>query len=245
MGFLTPDDPGYDPEVRQSGFNRYRQCLSFYAASWLKVNLLTVLGALPLAAVIALSVLSSSVLLLLPGAFVCGMLFGPFLAGLYDAVLRGLRDDSAHWRDAWKKSWRQNGRESLLAGGFLGLLLGVYTFMAALLWWSAVPPTAGTLALYGFAGFLFILITTLYWPQMVLFRQTAGNRLRNALLFTVKYFWRVAGVTLLQMLYILLYVLFAPWTVLLVPFLGLWYIVFVAQFLLYEPLNRELRIEQR
>ena len=244
MGFLTPDDPGYNPEVRQSGFNRYRQCLSFYAAGWMKINLLTIAGAAPLAAVIALSLLSSSVLILLPGCFVCGALFGPFLAGLYDAVLRGLRDDPMNWKDAYQKSWKQNWKESLLPGGILGVLAGAYAFMALLFWRAAVPPTPGTLFLYAFSGFLTILFSTLYWAQTVLFRLSLADKIRNLLLFTAKYFWRVAGASLLRALYILLYVLFAPWSLLLLPFLGFWYIVFLSLFLVYAPLDKEFRIEE-
>mgnify|MGYP001856861741 FL=1 len=103
----------------------------------------------------------------------------------------------------------------------------------------------GTLALYLFSGALFLLINTLYWPQLVLFRQTSVNRMRNIILFTAKYFWRMAGVTLLQLIYILIYVLLAPWTLLLVPVLGLWYSTFLSQFLLYEQMDQELGIEEK
>ena len=233
MGLLFPDDSGYDLEIRQTGFNRYKQCLSFYRAGWWKAGLLTLLGAVPLCAVITVSILSTSILLLLPGSFLCGMLFGPFLACLYDAVLRGLRDDARNWRD------------SLLPGGILGFLLGVYAFMAALLWWAQIPPTAGTLFLYAFAGFLLVLVTTLFWPQLVLFQQTNWTRMRNIVLFTAKYLWRVSAVTILQMLYAALLLLFAPWSLLLLPILGLWYVLFLSQFFLYDALNREFQIEER
>lgn len=126
----------------------------------------------------------------------------------------------------------------------MGLLIGMYAFMAALFWWSAAPQTLGTIALYLFSGALFLLLNTLYWPQLVLFRQTTLNRMRNIILFTAKYFWRMAGVTLLQLVYCLVYVLLAPWTLLLIPLLGLWYIIFLSQFLIYDPLNKELDIEE-
>lgn len=244
MGLFVHEDP-YDPEVCQVGFNRYKQLLSWNASSWVKLNLLTVLGALPLAAGIGYAILSSSILVLIPLSIVGGLIWGPFLAALYDGILRGLRDAPESWWKAWRKSWRQNSRDSLLPGAVLGLLIGMYAFMAALFWWSAVPQTAGTLALYLFSGTLLLLLNTLYWPQLVLFRQTAMNRMRNIILFTAKYFWRMAGVSLLQMVYLLVYVLFAPWTLILIPFLGLWYIVFLSQFLIYEPLNTELAIEEK
>lgn len=243
MGLFIHDDPGYDPDVRQTGFNRYKQLLSLYAFRWLKLNLLTVAGALPLAAGIICAILSSSILVLIPCGILGGMIFGPFLAGLYDGILRGLRDAPERWWDAYRKSWRQNWRDSLLPGAVLGLLIAMYSFMAALFWWSETPQTTGTIALYLFSGALFLLLNTLYWPQLVLFRQTTLNRLRNTVLFTAKYLWRVLGVTLLQLLYYLVYFLLAPWTLLLIPFLGLWYITFLSQFLIYDQLNLALHIE--
>ena len=245
MGLFVHEDAHYDPDVRQVGFNRYKQLLSLHASSWIKLNLLTVAGALPLAAGIGYAILSSSILVLIPLSILGGMIWGPFLAGLYDGILRGLRDAPESWWAAWRKSWRQNGRESLLPGAVLGLLVGMYAFMAALFWWSPAPQTPGTIALYLFSGALFLLLNTLCWPQLVLFRQTALNRMRNIILFTAKYFWRMAGVTLLQLVYILIYVLLAPWTLLLVPFLGLWYITFLSQLLIYEQMNEELGIEEK
>lgn len=244
MGLFVHEDPYYDPDVRQVGFNRYKQLLSRHAFSWIKLNLLTVLGALPLAAGIGYAILSSSILVLIPVSILGGMIWGPFLAGLYDGILRGLRDAPESWWTAWRRSLRQNGLESLLPGAVLGLLIGMYAFMAALFWWSAAPQTLGTIALYLFSGALFLLLNTLYWPQLVLFRQTTLNRMRNIILFTAKYFWRMAGVTLLQLVYCLVYVLLAPWTLLLIPLLGLWYITFLSQFLIYDPLNKELDIEE-
>ena len=245
MGLFVHEDSYYDPDVRQVGFNRYKQLLSRHASSWIKLNLLTVLGALPLAAGIGYAILSSSILVLIPLSVLGGIIWGPFLAGLYDGIHRGLRDAPESWWTSWKKSWRQNGRESLLPGAILGLLIGMYAFMAALFWWSAAPQTLGTIALYLFSGALFLLLNTLYWPQLVLFRQTALNRMRNIILFTAKYFWRMAGVTLLQVVYILIYVFLAPWTLLLIPFLGLWYIIFLSQLLIYEQMDKELGIEEK
>lgn len=245
MGLFVHEDLYYNPEVRPVGFNRYKQLLSLYGSSWIKLNLLTVVGAIPLAAGIGYSILSSSILLLIPLSLLGGIIWGPFLAGLYDGILRGLRDAPESWWTAWRKSWRQNAWDSLLPGAGIGLLIGMYAFMAALFWWSTVPQTPGTIALYLFSGTLFFLLTTLYWSQLVLFRQSALNRIRNIILFTAKYFWRMAGVAILQLAYFVIFVLFAPWTLLRIPFLGVWYITFLSQFLIYEQMNKELGIEEK
>lgn len=243
MGLFIPEELGYDAGIRQTGFYRYKQLLSFHAGHWMCLNLATVAGALPLAVGIAYSVLASSVLALLPCSVLGGMIFGPFLAGMYDAILRGLRDDPLNWRRAYRQSWRQNWKESLLPGAVVGLLTGLYAFMAHLFWWSQRPVGMGTIALYFCSILLFLIFCTLYWPQVVLFRQTVRNRLGNALLFTAKYFRRVLGSAVLQLAYLAVMALFAPWTLLLVPISGFWYILFLSQFMIYEQLDAAFRIE--
>ena len=91
-------------------------------------NLLTLAGLAPLTAGISCAVLSSSVLVLLPCSLPGGMIAGPFLAGMYDDLLRGLRDAPRPWWDCCKQSWRQNWRGSLIPSALLGLFAGVCTF---------------------------------------------------------------------------------------------------------------------
>lgn len=210
MGLLFPDDKQYQLGGRQTGFNRYKQLLSQYFGSWFKVNLLTLIGAMPLAFGILFSILSSSVLVLIPVSFLGGMIFGPFFSALVDSVLRGLRDDPMPWWENYKRSWRQNFRCSLLPGVLLGLFLGMYAFMGMLFWWANTLPTLATVALYLFSGLVATLIITLYWPQLVLFRQSGMDRMRNIILFSAKYLWRILGVCLLQMGNWAIHLLFAP-----------------------------------
>ncbi len=245
MGLLFPEDPHFNENERQTDFYRYRQLLSVRFGRWWKINLLTLAGFAPLAAGIFYAVASASLLVLLPCSLLGGMIAGPFLAGMYDAILRGLRDDPRPWRDSYCLSWRQNWKSSLLPGALLGLVLGVYSFMAMLFWWAERPPSLGTVALYLFALLLALILNTLYWPQLVLFQQKASIRLRNCLLFWIKYFWRVLGVGLLQLGYWAVFVLFAPWTLLLLPVLGVWYILFLSQFLIYEQMDDAYQIEKR
>ena len=245
MGLFFAEDPHFDETERQTGFYRYRQLLSTRFGRWWKTNLLTLAGFAPLTAGISYAVLSSSVLVLIPCSLLGGMIAGPFLAGMYDAVLRGLRDDPKPWWDCYQQAWKQNWKGSLVPGALLGLAAGVYAFMAMLFWWADRAPSLGTVALYLFALLVVLVVNTLYWPQLVLFRQRAAVRLGNCLLFCAKYFWRVLGVGALQLGYLVVFVLFAPWTLLLLPVLGVWYILFLSQFLIYEQLDEALGIEER
>lgn len=60
MGLFVRDDIDYNESVRMTGFNRYKQLLSFYAGHWTILNLIMTLGALPLIFGITFSILCRS-----------------------------------------------------------------------------------------------------------------------------------------------------------------------------------------
>lgn len=244
MGMFIPDDPYINENERQTGFYRYRQLLNTRFGQWWKINLLTLAGFTPLAAGIFCAVASSSVLVLLPCSLAGGMIAGPFLAGMFDALLRGLRSDSKPWWDCYKRSWRQNWRGSLIPGALTGLMLGLYAFLGLLFWTAETPPSSRTGTLCLASLLLVTAVSLVYWPQLVLFRQRAGVRVRNCLLFCIRYFWRVTGVGALFVGYWALILLFAPWTLVLLLITGIWYILFLAEFLLYEQMDASFRIEE-
>lgn len=245
MALFFRDDASYDESVRMTGFYRYRQLLSFYTFGWVKVNLLTVLGSIPLAAGIIVSILSSSLLLLIPLSVIGGMIFGPFLASMVDAILRGMRDTPGQWWRSYKKSFRQNLTDSLLPGAFTGFTAGIFAFMIHMMWHANSLPGSMPLLLAAFSALLVLILHTLYWPQLVLFRQSIRTRLINTILFTSKYLWRVLLAAVLQALWITILILFAPWTLVLIPFFGFWLPIFFAQFTIYKYLDEELQIEKR
>ena len=244
MGLFVRDDPEYNESYRMVGFNRYKQLLSFHAGNWLKVNLITTAGALPFAFGCAYAMLSSSSLVMIAAGVIGGMILGPFWAAFMTSIMKGLMDAPGRFWDNYKKAFKQNLKSSLLPGAVCGLFISMFIFMAFMMYYASSTPTAGTIALYLFGALLFIMVNTMLWPQLVLFDQNLFIRIRNILLFGSKYLWRVLGVSLLQLAWILLIVLFAPITLLIIPFLGFWYITFLSQLIIYEQLNYELKIEE-
>ena len=61
MALWFPEDHDYDENVRQTGFNRYKQLMSVRFGQWWKVNLLTLAGFLPLAGGLFYAIAVSSV----------------------------------------------------------------------------------------------------------------------------------------------------------------------------------------
>ena len=245
MGMFIPEDKFYDETKRQTGFNRYKQLLGRHFGDWFKLNALTILGLLPLAAGIGLAIASSSILVLIPCSLLGGMIFGPFLSGMYDSLFRAMRDDPMPMWQNYQKSWKQNFLGSLVPGALLGLMVGFFCFMGMMLWWARTVPSTGTILLLLFSALLTMVISQLYWSQLVLFQQSPVIRLRNILLFCIQNFGRVMGVGLLQLAYWGIYILFAPWTLLILPIVGIWYILFLSQFLLYDRLNNAFGIEEQ
>ena len=243
MGLLIPEDREYREDRRMVGFNRYKQLLSRHFKEWLVINAITLLGALPLIGGILLSISTSSFLLLLPCSAIGGAIFGPFLSGLYDSILRRMRDDVMPWRMNYAKSWKQNALGSLLPGAVLGIFAGLFCFMGMLFWWAVVPPALSTVVMYLLSMILALTVMNLFWPQLVLFRQSGFIRLRNCLLFTLQNFGRVMGAAVLQILYGGILLLFAPWTLLVLPVTGVWYPVFLGLYRIYDQLNDAFEIE--
>ena len=89
------------------------------------------------------------------------------------------------------------------------------------------------------------MVFSVWWPQVVLFDQNPSVQLKNCVLFCIRFFPRVLGTAVLQAAFWALMVLFLPWTGFLVPFLGVWYILLVAVFLIYDQLNDAFRIEEQ
>ena len=134
----------------------------------------------------------------------------------------------------------------LLPGALTGLFLAAGAFSGMMLFaWAVVWPSLGSICIYLFSWLLFFAISLLYWPQLVLFEQKNTVRLRNVLLFAIQYFLPALGTAALQLVYWLVVVLFAPWTLLLMPFVAIWFILFAVLFLLYDKLDAAFEIENR
>ena len=89
------------------------------------------------------------------------------------------------------------------------------------------------------------MVMSVWWPQVVLFDQRPALQIKNALFFPLFHLDRVLISSVLQLAWWLILFLFLPWTGFVVPFLGIWYILFVAMFFLYKPMNESFHIEEQ
>lgn len=231
--------------LRLTGFQRFCELLDRDFKRFFLANLLTLLGFLPWISGVLFAILSSSTLILIPACIFGGAIAGPVSACLYDSIFRSLRDAPGKFTENYKRAWKQNWRQSVLPGIILCLLLGFYIFMLMMFWWTESFPSPGTCAIYIFGLVVFVMFFSLYWPQLILFEQTAIQRFRNCLLFMIKFFWKTLGCAIIQILYWTAIVLFLPWSFILLPFIGFWFILFLTNFLLYNTMDNVFHIEEQ
>lgn len=230
---------------RLTGLPRYSELLDRDFKRFLLANLLTLVGFLPFMLGVLFAILTSSMLVLIPACVFGGAIAGPSLACMYDAVFRSLRDAPGKCLENYKRAWKQNWRSSILPGILFCLLIGFYSFMLMIFFWNARFPGYGTIAIYIFGMVLFTMLFSIYWPQLVLFEQTGLQRFKNCLLFIIRFFWSSLGVALLQTAYWAAIAVLLPWSIAMLPLLGIWFILFTANFLLYENLDAAFHIEEQ
>lgn len=243
MGIFVRDDT-YDETKRMTGFQRYKQLLSFFAGHWTKLNIITFIASIPLIAGIIYALLSTSLYLMIPFSIIGGAIVGPFWAALVDSLQRGLRDDPTNRWLNYKKALRQNFTCSLLPGGITGLIIGIYSFYIMLIWNRRIPLDAFHIIVLILSVTLVCIFEKLYWIQLVLFKLSFFGKMRNTLWFVFHYPLKTLLGTLFAYIFGGIIVLFSPYFLLIIPFIGYWFPLFISQFLIYDALNKELHIEE-
>ncbi len=234
----------YGAGRRLSGKNRYLELLSRDLVRFLQVNLLTILCLLPLLLAVDYAIVTRSVLVLLCLCIPSGIPAGAGITGMYDCVLRSLRDAPGGMWENYKKAWKQNFKGAILPGIVFSLVVGFYGFVLFVLGLGEIANGKLFYALYLVGIFLFSLIYTVLWPMYTLFALKPSDFFRNQLLFTVRYFFRVIGTSLLNLGYWVLMLLLVPYSLVLMPFFGFWFIIFSSSFLLYDSMNEMFQIEE-
>lgn len=229
---------------RLTGMARFTELLDRDFKKYFLGNLFTLAGFLPFGIGVLFSILSSSILILIPSCLIGGALAGPALSCMYDLIYRSLRDAPGKFLANYRHAWKQNWRQSIIPGMIFCTLIGFYLFMVMMLWWADTFPGYGTIAVYLAGLIILTMIFSLYWPQIVLFEQSGIQRLRNSILFMIRYFPKTFGCAVLQAAYWIILALFLPWSVILLPLIGFWFILFLANFLLYPTMNETFHIEE-
>lgn len=82
---------------RKTGVGRFFELVGRDMNGMFLANLLACIGFLPVICLVYIGFLANSLPVMLASAVVGGILAGPALAGMYDTVLRALRDEAGYW----------------------------------------------------------------------------------------------------------------------------------------------------
>ena len=121
--------PGVEKDApRKTGVGRFFELVGRDMSSMFLANLLTCLGFLPVICLVYIGFLMNSLPVMLVSAAVGGILAGPALAGMYDTVLRALRDEAGYWWTTYRKAFKRNFKASILPGVLYCVVVTVQIF---------------------------------------------------------------------------------------------------------------------
>ena len=218
-------------------FDCYRQILERDYKNFFLAGFITLLAFLPFAIGLFFAFASKSLIVMLLSAVIGGLIAGPALYALYDVIFRSFRNKMKSWSIDYFKAIKTNWKDALISGIVCCLFIGTFAFIFMLFMWTGIKPSAGTIFILIISAVIISMLFSVYLPQLVLFKQSNSIRLKNCLLFCIKYFWSTLRTAILKILYLLIIFLFLPWSIFLLLILGIWFILFLSNFLLYDNLK--------
>lgn len=227
----------------KGGLARFGEVLDRDGVSFFLAGLLSLLSMLPMLLGWYVFIrIKAFVPLILAGAF-GGMLAAPQICGLFDIILRSLRDEAGDWRLFYQRAWKRNGKASLLPGALFGC------FMAAQLFAFFTADTAAS----GLGHWLLMLVgdallagVFLYvFAQIALIELPFGGLLRNVLFLMLGHPLRSLCAITVLLLYGAAVILFYPFSVLVAAFINLWLPAVCSLFIIYPVLEESLAISSR
>ena len=109
--------PGVEKDApRKTGVGRFFELVGRDMSGMFLANLLTCLGFLPVICLVYVGFLMNNLTVMVLSAMVGGILAGPALAGMYDTVLRALRDEAGYWWTTYRKAFKRNFKSAILPG---------------------------------------------------------------------------------------------------------------------------------
>ena len=240
-----PEGAGISADTpRKKGVGRLAEILSRDLDGIFLSGVLALLACVPAAVLVGIALWLGSLPLCLLAAAAAGWLVGPALTGLYDTILRALRDEPGFWWHTYKRVWKQNFKSSLVPGI-------VFTLLWALVAYAAFVPPQMTTVSAGFALVLvvdMVLLLTLgsyYWMQNALFESSVSKKLSNCVRMFLGFLPQTVLSAVFQLGYWLLMAVVIPRCAFIFLLTGLWLPNLLAMMAVYAPIEKSLHLEEQ
>ena len=241
------EGPGVDKNTpRKTGILRFFEVVGRDLTGMFLANFLACLGFVPGICIVLFGFASGSLVVMAAGAVIGGAIAGPCLAGVYDTVLRALRDEPGYWWSTYRRAFRQNWKSSILPGIFYGLII---TLQVSLVYFCVTMPARGVQVGTGiWVGAIlnlvvFHMLFTYMWPQVVLLNQPFHQTLVNSLLCMLGFLPHALAASLLQIVFWGIVILTMPLGVVLMVLLGFWFTTEICCQMITGDLERVFHVE--
>lgn len=243
------EDRGVDKDTpRKTGIRRFFELMGRDLQDMFLAHLLTCLGFIPVICLVGIGFLTKSLLVMGAGAVVGGMAAGPFLAGMYDTVLRALRDEPGYWWTTYRRAFRQNFKASILPGMVYCVIVTLQIFIVYFCFSMLAQGVNVGTGMWVAAVLNLVVFHMLFaymWPQVVLldqpFRQTLANSVRCMLAFLP----HALAASIIQIVFWGLVILCMPLGILLMIVFGFWFTCELCCQIVSGDLERVFHIEEQ
>lgn len=243
------EDRGVDKDTpRKTGIRRFFELMGRDLQDMFLAHLLTCLGFIPVICLVGIGFLTKSLLVMGAGAVVGGMAAGPFLAGMYDTVLRALRDEPGYWWTTYRRAFRQNFKASILPGILYCVVITLQIFVVYFCFSMLAEGVDVGTGLWVAAVLNFLVFQMLFaymWPQVVLLDQPFPQTLANSLRCMLAFLPHALAAAIVQILFWGLVILSMPLGLLLMLVLGFWFPCEICCQIVSGDLEQVFHVEER
>ena len=225
---------------RKTGVGRFFELVGRDMNSMFLANLLTCLGFAPVICLVYIGFLANSLPVMLISAVAGGILAGPALAGMYDTVLRALRDEAGYWWVTYRKAFKRNFKASIAPGIFYCVVVTLQIFLVYFCFnMLSQGVNVGVLNLV-----IFQMLFAYMWPQIALLDQPLGLTLKNSINCMIAFLPHALAAAIVQVLFWGVVILCMPLGLLLMLVFGFWFVTEVSCQIVYGDIDRVFHIEE-
>lgn len=240
---FTPDPGASGDAPRKKGLARFLELVSRDGWNFLKAGALSALCMIPAVLLGGLCISLGSLPLTMLAGIIGGLIAGPTLAGLYDTLLRALRDAAGMWDWDYRKNLKRNRRAALAPGALTGLVDCTLAYLLRVNLLLDKQPLFLLILIVVGAAILFALLTFL-WAQSVLLELPFGTKLKNSFLLLFAHPVRGLIAGLIQAAFYLAFVFCAPALLILGILPGFWIVTLMGLHTVYNIVDETFAIEE-
>lgn len=243
------DGRGVDKDTpRKTGLGRFFELVGRDMNGMFLANLLTCLGFIPVICLVYIGFLMNSLPVMVVSAAVGGVLAGPVLAGMYDTVLRALRDEPGYWWTTYRRAFRQNFKASILPGILYCVVVTLQIFIVYFCFSMLAEGINVGTGMWVAAVLNLVVFHMLFaymWPQVVLLDQPFHQTLANSIRCMLAFLPHALAASIVQILFWGLVILCMPLGLLLMIVFGFWFTCEICCQIVSGDLERVFHVEEQ